>query len=657
MRTLHHDHQGRALSKPLKRYRGLDHYADIIHGKQQRRRSQLSRWEQQAQEISDRALLHCTLTQRELSQQLLDCKATFRRQSGQVDNQQLNAAYSFLVEAADRCLGTRPYKVQIVAALALHSGCLAEMATGEGKTLTAALPAILTAWSSKPCHLVTANDYLARRDAEALTPLYSFCSVTTGWIRGDMPSELRRKNYLKNVVYTTGKELLADFLRDRLLIDATINAERLQLQRYLGKIKVDQQPVLRGIDTAIIDEADSVLIDDATTPLIISKPQTDRHTYADYQRANKIALELSVNSDYQMDYHYQEIQLTQIGREKIAKRSSVSVDYSVNAKQVEEFVLTALIAKEFFQEKRNYVVVDKKVVIVDEFTGRMMPERSWRQGLHQAIETKENLPLSKPNETLAQLSFQNFFRLFNNLAGLTGTAKEVQNEFWSVYRLPVIAIPTNRSCLRIKHPKRFFLKSGDKWQAICCEVKRYHANEQPVLVGTRSVQDSESLSSMLTKMCIPHRLLNATHHEDEADIIATAGMAGQVIIATNMAGRGADIKLDAEVAAKGGLHVIVAEPHRSKRIDRQLEGRCARQGEPGSTQQFASTEDLLFTENLPVFFTLIYRYLMKTPLLEVLIKIAQRGAQKKAKRQREEMFKYDEWLNESLPFFTRSKGG
>jgi preprotein translocase subunit SecA len=650
MNRPHHDYRARKLATPVKRYTGLDRLADKLRGKIQRRKTLLSLWQQQAQVISDKALALSDLTDHELAQHLMHLKNLFRRKAGQVNETQLGEAYSLIVEAAERCLGMRPYQVQIVAAIALYKGYLAEMATGEGKTLTAAFPAILAAWSAKPCHLVTANDYLARRDSEALAPLYTFCSATTGWISGEMDTLERQRNYRSDIVYTTGKELLADFLRDRLIISEAYAAERLQLLRYLGKDEFAQGVVLRGIDTAIIDEADSVLIDEAITPLIISKPQPGSFSPDAYHHAYAIATQLSAVSDYQANRHYQEIQLTPSGRDKMTKLATAYLNNFGSKKNAEELISTALMGKEFFHNKKNYVVVDGQIVIVDEFTGRMMPGRSWRQGLHQAIEAQENLSISQPNETLTQLSFQNFFRLFNNLSGLTGTAHEAAHEFWAVYRLAVITIPTNKPCQRKKLPSKFFLNQYNKWQDICSEVERCHASGQPVLVGTRSIEDSEILATMLSERAIPYRLLNATKNEQEAEIIATAGKLKQVIIATNMAGRGADIKLGSGVAEKGGLYVIVSEPHRSKRIDRQLAGRCARQGQPGMTRLFASAEDLLLVENLPRFFLPLYRLLLKKSTPTLFIALAQIKAQKKAAQQREQMFNYDEWLNDALPF-------
>ncbi len=530
------------------------------------------------------------------------------------------------------------------------------MATGEGKTLTAAFPAILAAWSAQPCHIVTANDYLAKRDAEELSPLYNFCSVTAGWIDGEMDSIARRHNYYQGIVYTTGKELLADFLRDRLATHGNWNAARWQLQRQLGTVETSgNAPVMRGIHTAIIDEADSVLIDEAVTPLIISQPQPNQALNDACLQARKIADQLKAEEDYQVDQHYREITLTSRGTTRIAALETTFRGWFAAEERREELLLTALTAKEFYQQGQQYLIDADRVVIIDEFTGRMMPDRSWRQGLHQAIEARENLPLTEPNETLAQLSFQNFFRLFNKLSGLTGTAQETAAEFWDIYHLPVLPIPTNKPCQRKTLPALVFPDQHSKWQALCAEVAECHKNGQPVLVGTRSVANSEKLAEMLSAMRIPYRLLNALKHREEAKIIATAGEAGQVTIATNMAGRGADIKLGSGVIELGGLHVILAEQHESKRIDRQLQGRCARQGDPGSVRTYVSVEDDLLQGNLPSVLLKILTRRVNQPLemtrvTATCIAHAQKVAQQKTFQQRKAVLESDKWLSEALSF-------
>ncbi len=651
-----HDYQATKIASPAPLHRGLDRVVNQLLGKIKQRPALIKQWQQQAEKIVQQSLQLRELNNEQLKKRLRQIKAVCRRKSSDVQGETIFEAFSLIAEASERSLGIRPYAVQILAAIALQHGYLTEMATGEGKTLTAAFPAILTAWSAHPCHIVTANDYLAKRDAEELSSLYAFCSVSTGWIDGEMDSTARRHNYTKEIVYTTGKELLADFLRDRLAAHGNWNAARWQLQRQLGTAGTSgNAPVMRGINTAIIDEADSVLIDEAVTPLIISQPQPNQALNDACLQAHKIADQLSAKEDYQVDQHYREITLTSRGTAKIAALDTDFKGWFAAEERREELLLTALNAKEFYQQGQQYLIDSDKVVIIDEFTGRMMPDRSWRQGLHQAIEARENLPLTEPNETLAQLSFQNFFRLFNRLSGLTGTARETAAEFWDIYHLPVLPIPTNKPCQRKTLPAWVFPDQQSKWQALCTEVAECHKNGQPVLVGTRSVANSEKLAGMLAAIQIPYQLLNALKHREEAKIIATAGEAGQVTIATNMAGRGADIKLGAGVVKLGGLHVILAEQHESKRIDRQLQGRCARQGDPGSVRTYTSLDDAVLQNNLPQpILKIVDRWVTRPMEIKLATAAcfahAQKIAQQKTFQQRKAVLESDEWLSQALSF-------
>jgi len=651
-----HDYQTTKMAPPEPLHRNLDRAVNQLLGKLKRRPARIKYWQQQAEKIIRQSLLLRELGNEELTDRLLQVKAVCRRKGSEIREETIIESFSLIAEASERSLGIRPYVVQILAALALQQGYLTEMATGEGKTLTAAFPAILTAWSAQPCHIVTANDYLAQRDAEELSPLYTFCSVTTGWIEGKMDSNERRHNYRQGVVYTTGKELLADFLRDRLSAQGQWDAPRWQLQRQLGTVQPSSNgPVLRGINTAIIDEADSVLIDEAVTPLIISQPQPNQALNEACLQARKVADNLNSGADYQIDQHYREITLTPEGRANI---TALSVDFRgwfATEERREELLLTALSAKEFYQPGRQYLLDDDKVVIIDEYTGRMMPDRSWRQGLHQAIEARENLPLTEPNETLAQLSFQNFFRLFKKLSGLTGTAQETAAEFWDIYHLPVVPIPTNKPGQRKILPAWVFPDQKSKWQALCTEVAKCHQHGQPVLIGTRSVASSEKLAGMLTELQIPFQLLNALKHREEAEIITAAGTKGQVTIATNMAGRGADIKLGSGVLELGGLHVILSEQHESKRIDRQLQGRCARQGDPGSVRTYTSLDDAVLRQNLPRPILKIVDRRVTRPMEIKLATAAcfahaQKVAQRKTFQQRKAVLESDKWLSQALSF-------
>ena len=589
--SLAREEQSLRTITPAKLHTGLDHAMNQAKGRYHRRRGLLKQWQSEAENIHARSIQLQDLNDIELRQRLASLRNTFRRQARGYE-QHLAEAFAMIVEASNRCLGMRPYPVQVLGALIIYREGLAEMATGEGKSLMAVLPAVVTAWTGRPCHIITTNDYLASRDAEELAPLYNFCEATTGWIGSSMPPDLRRKNYAQDVVYTTSKELLADFLRDRLLLGDCHQAERRRLKRKLKTSNnTARQIVMRGIDTAIVDEADSVLIDEAVTPLILSQPQENRPLTEACKIGIGIAGQLMLPLDYQVDHRYRELRLTHSGKVKLEKLCAPLPELWHGKSRREELILLALTARELYHKGQQYVIEEDKVIIVDEFTGRMMPQRTWRQGLHQMIEAKEGLPLSDPSETLVRLSFQRFFRLFRKLGGMSGTALEAANELWHIYGLPVCSVPTNRPCLRKQLPISFCSDQKGKWQEICDEVVDCHRQGQPVLIGTRSITASEKLAELISSRGIPLKILNAVKHREEAEIIATAGQLGTVTIATNMAGRGADIKLADEAAELGGLHVIVSEPHESKRIDRQLLGRSGRQGAPGTGRIFSCSED------------------------------------------------------------------
>jgi preprotein translocase subunit SecA len=539
----------------------------------------------------------------------------------------------------------------------MHQGYLAEMATGEGKSLTACFPAILAGWTGRPCHIITVNDYLAGRDADEMKPFYSFCEVSVGYISGEMEPVERRTNYKKGVVYTTSKEILADFLRDRLKIGLSHQPSR-RLIRHMLQCRRGRHEglVMRGLDTAIVDEADSVLIDEAVTPLIISHPQENDHLLEACRTACEIAESLTSGVDYQTEQKYREMTLTKSGSKKIEALAAHLPGLWKGRARREELVMQALNAREFYHRDKQYAVQDGKVIIVDEFTGRLMPGRTWKHGLHQAIEAREGLDLSDPSETLARLSFQRFFRFFRNLSGMTGTASEASDELWHIYGLPVLSIPTHRPCLRKQLPDRVFPDDGKKWGAIADEIDRLHQTGRPVLAGTRSIRASERLAGMLERRGLPFNLLNAVRHSEEAAIVAAAGTQGAITIATNMAGRGTDIKLGRGVDRIGGLHVIATERHESNRIDRQLFGRCARQGDPGSAQAFISLDDELFRRFVPSQFRrlLFHAAEKKIPatqgIAEMCLAYAQKAAQRLAFRQRRGVLQMDSWMEDALSF-------
>ena len=636
--------------------KGLDAKVHALAGVYQRRGNVLTELRQQAEQIDAQAPQWTALQDHQLHEKLMDFRAQFRR--GKQEADLLLSALAAIREAADRKLGLRPFTVQLMGALALHRGCLAEMATGEGKTLTAGLAAVLAGWTKRPCHIVTVNDYLVERDAEWIRPLYAFCGVRVGWVTAAMGPPDRRKGYEADVTYVTSKELLADFLRDRLRLGTLTHPSRRLIRELLrapGNVS-DDGLVMRGLHAAIVDEADSLLIDEAVTPLIISAPHKNQFLEGAVILGRRVAEALQAGSDYQLNQRYKEVELTAAGRARLHALCSELPGIWRGTERRDELIRQALTAREFFLRDKQYIVADGKVVIVDEFTGRQMPQRTWRQGLHQAIEAKEGLPLSDPTETIARLSFQRFFRCFQRLAGMTGTAHEAAAEFWHIYRLPVVAIPTNRPCVRQHWADRVFLREEDKWAAVVEEVEHLHATGRPVLVGTRSVAASERLSLRLQEKGLEFRVLNAVRHKDEAGVVALAGERGCITIATNMAGRGTDIKLGKGVAQLGGLHVLATERHESGRVDRQLFGRAARQGDPGSAQTFVSVEDEIMRRHLPgsvrrvVERAVASRLAGWERLAQGAFALAQKRAQTQAFKQRQAVLQADSWLDESLSF-------
>lgn len=650
-----HDYHRLDFRPPPRPLQGLDALVNGFIGSYQRRGKVLELLRNDADIVDAQAEEWKKLGDHELQVRLLEFRAAFRR-GGKRSEDLLLPALGAIREAVDRKLGLRPFPVQLMGALALHRGFLAEMATGEGKTLTASLAGILAGWSGRPCHVVTVNDYLVQRDAEWLEPLYHFCGVRVGFVAFWMGQPERLKNYGCDVTYVTSKELLADFLRDRLLVGKMANPTRRLIRRMLMPQVGNEGLVMRGLHTAIVDEADSVLIDEAVTPLIISASHKNDSLIEAAKLAHEIVENLQPGTDYRSNARYKEIELTDGGFGKMVQRAARLPGLWQGHDRRLELVVQALVAREFFQRDKQYIVEGDKVVIVDEFTGRPMPQQTWREGMHQAIEAKEGLTISDPTETVARLSFQRFFRCFQKLAGMTGTARETAGEFWQVYGLSVISIPSNRPCIRQQWDDRIFLDEVSKWRAVVEEIVKLHATGRPVLIGTRSVFASEQLAAALAQREMDAKVLNATRLADESAVIAMAGEPGRITIATNMAGRGTDIKLGRGVAGLGGLHVIATERHESGRVDRQLFGRSGRQGDPGSAQAFVSVEDELIRRHLPgpARKALAEAVKRKLPgwerMAESAFGLAQRRAQKLAYRQRQEILKSDLMLDEALSF-------
>lgn len=650
------DYRKTLVHRPDKVTTGLDAVVDYMVGIWQRKASRAVMLQERAHRIHDAAQQWHGVAEHKLKSRLKEVQAEFRRQ-GPTREAVTDEALALLVEAADRNLGMRPYPVQVMCALALDSGYLAEMGTGEGKSLTAALAGAMAAWTGRPCHILTTNDYLAGRDAWEFRAFYQYCGVKSGAVISDLEPKNRQEIYLSGVVYTTSKELLADFLRDRIRLGALHHPQRRLLRNILEPYRaLEDAVVLRGIDTAIIDEADSVMVDEAVTPLIISTQNENKWLVEAARAASTLVEGFEKDVDYELDEKYRELTFRDSGYSQLERVADELPGIWRGTGRREEIIRQAIVARELYKKDQHYVIQEGKIVIVDEFTGRLMGNRSWSNGLHQAVEAKERLELTNPTETLARLSFQRFFRLFRRLSGMTGTAHEAADEFWHIYRLPVMSIPTNRPVIRDVWEPRYFVEADDKWAAIRDEVVAVHAEGRPVLVGTRSVKSSETIAKLLDQAGVKYRLLNAINHAEEAQVVREAGYEKVITIATNMAGRGTDIKLAPAVAQRGGLHVIVAERNDSGRIDRQLIGRCARQGDPGSTRMFASmNDDLLIRFGSDIVKKMAKAALAEKPeqgkkLASLSCDLAQGSAQRLASKQRKTVLRTDTWLDEALIF-------
>lgn len=601
--------------------------------------------------VDDRALELSSLTDSALADIARDLRIAFRREGAQ--EKLVGLSFALIRETAHRVLGMRHFDVQLMGGFAMYQGMIAEMQTGEGKTLTATLPAATAALAGMPVHVITVNDYLAKRDAETMNPLYEALGLTVGIVVQDMEPDARRAAYGCDITYCTNKDLTFDYLRDQMVLGDRKENLRLKMERLHRRESRTDRLVLRGLAFAIIDEADSVLIDEARTPLIISGEGDIEDELERSKQALAIVGELSDGEHYRIRYDERGIELSERGKSKLRQLAEPLGGMWAISILREELATQALSALFLFHRDEQYLVQDGKVQIIDEYTGRIMPDRFWSEGLHQLIEVKEECEPSGRRLTLARITYQRFFRRYLRVGGMTGTANEVASEFWSVFRLPVVRIPTNRPCLRKIGALRIAPAANEKWEIIADRAAVLQRSGVPVLIGTRSVSASEELSAVLSRHDIVHSVLSAAQDSEEASIVARAGEAGRVTVATNMAGRGTDIILADGVAESGGLHVIMSERHDAGRIDRQLAGRSARQGDPGHVETVLSLEDSLLEFGHGTLFGYIWQLLARRfggVFGPIAFTHAQRRAERTHSRMRRDLLKLDEKLGQALAF-------
>lgn len=564
--------------------------------------------------------------------------------------------FAIIREMSFRELGLKHYDVQLTGGWILLNGKIAEMETGEGKTLTATLPACTMAITGIPVHIITVNDYLAKRDAEKMAPLYNAFGFSVGLIQEGMSPEERKKEYACDITYCTNKELIFDYLKDRITIGNQSGYTKLKMENIFSEQSKIDKLILRGLCFGIVDEADSVLADEARVPAIISSESKNNGEEDSIIKAYEIAQLLDKEIDYKITAEKHLIEFTEYGLEHLSLLTDSLTGIWLRKKWREEMVLQALTAIYTYFKDKHYIVQDDKVQIIDENTGRAMPDRSWERGLHQMVELKESVPITSQKEPIARMSYQRFYRRYLRLSGMTGTAKEISKELALVYSLDVVRVPTHRQVQRKFEPYMILETSEKKWETIVNKIIELNKQGCPILVGTRTVEASEYISNLLTQNNLSHKILNARQDKEEAEIILEAGQPGQITVATNMAGRGTDIEINKEVLIKGGLHVIATERNESARIDRQLYGRCGRQGDPGSCIDIISIEDEILKPHIPVMLIEYTTRLINENnkygliLANLLFKFAQKRAEWIYYRLRMDLLKRDQKLSDFLSF-------
>ena len=565
-------------------------------------------------------------------------------------------AFALVREVADRELGLRHYDVQLIGGWIMMEGMLAEMRTGEGKTLTATLPACTAALTGIPVHVVSVNDYLVTRDAAEMSPVYEALGLTVGIITEDMEPDARREAYACDITYCSNKQLVFDYLKDKLALGSADPGLKLKLESLHTERPRMDRLLLRGLYFAIVDEADSVLVDEARTPLVLSAQGQSEEQVKVCRQALFLAGQLRDGVDFMLHPRERQLELLERGEQRLKEIAEPLGGLWSGERRGRELVGQALSAKFLFLRDKHYLVRDDKIQIIDEHTGRVMADRAWERGLHQMIECKEKVELTSNRETLARISYQRFFRRYLRLGGMSGTLEEVRSELWSVYGLGVVTVPTDRPVIRTQRPDRTYRRAVQKWTAIVKRIRAVHQKGRPVLVGTGSVEDSELLSRLLKKVKLEHQVLNALQDEMEAEVVVTAGQKGRITVATNMAGRGTDIKLGPDVKELGGLHVMSSERNIARRIDRQLAGRCGRQGDPGSYEAILSLEDelvgLYFGDRIKNLLSAIGRKNRPVPrwVSRVLIEMPQRMLERYHRRVRRELLKVDDQRGKLLAF-------
>lgn len=645
----------------LKRYPSMSTLAHVASARPQRQRADaLARvpWKYRAlvRQIRDLEAAISPFTDEQLRTYVANIRTAVRDGDGL--DKHLARMFAAACVAARRARGMRPYNVQLIGAYELHRGRIAEMATGEGKTLVAVLAAALNAITGKGVHVVTVNDYLAQRDADGMRPVYDLLGLSVGAIVSGLTDVERRGAYRCDVVYGTNKEFGFDFLRDQIKLEEKRKHRPIDTMALLNlRDTAESEPVMRSLHYAIVDEADSVLIDEARMPLIIAGRSGPSPLAWAYAWADTLAARLRPRHDFELKPEKRVLRWRDEGRVRLQKLIHETSTPSVSGTSWQNLVLNALKARWLFAREQHYVISGTEVVIVDEFTGRRMPGRTWSEGLHQAVQAREKLPIVAEAETLARTSYQHFFTLYQKLAGMTGTARTEAAEFRKVYGLKVRRIPTHRPVQRQIWPAVVYRTRREQFRAVADEIAQLRGNGdgRPVLVGTGGIEDSEALSAVLRGRGIPHAVLNAKPENaaNEARIVAGAGEAGAVTIATNMAGRGTDIKLPPAVRDAGGLHVIGTHMHESRRVDLQLVGRCARQGDPGSARLMLSLQDALLAHALDRRKLARIRRSLQAGYGQAvtgrrvlrLFALAQRRVEALHFRTRQQLMDYEDWLN------------